>query len=257
MTALNVHAWGPPGGSPVLIVHGVTNTGARYRALAQEQLPEARVLAPDLRGHGGSTGDPPWGVESHVADLIDTLDAEGVERALVVGHSFGGLLALHLAAAAPARARALVLLDPAVGLPPARAAAQAEAARRDEGWASEDEARAGREALRPPHARGTVDEDLATFLVRGGDGRVRFRYSRPAVVAAWGEMARPAPSLAGYPGTVTLVAAHLADYVTPSLRDALRRDLGDRLTETGIDAGHMLFWDAPGEVGAIVRGALA
>lgn len=256
MAALHVHSFGPPDGPAVLVAHGVTNTGARYRALAASELPDARVLAPDLRGHGGSTWDPPWGVERHVADLIETLDAEGVGSALLVGHSFGGLLALHLAAAAPARVRGVVLLDPAVALDAARAGAQAEEARHDEGWASVAEARAAREALRPPHARGTVEEDLATFLDEGPDGRMRFRHSRPAVVTAWGEMARPAPSLAGYPGRVTLVSADLADFVTPALRAALRRDLGDRLTETGIDAGHMLFWDAPAEVGAIVRAAL-
>lgn len=257
MPALHVHSWGPPGGTPLLVVHGVTNTGARYRRLAETELPGVRVLAPDLRGHGRSSWDPPWGVEQHVDDLVATLDAEGVGRAVVTGHSFGGLLALHLAARRPERVRGVVLLDPAVELPPVRAGAQAEEALRDEGWASVEEARAAREALRPAHARDTVEEDLATFLERSADGRVRFRFSRAAAVAAWGEMARVAPSLAGYPGPVTLVAANRADFVTPRLRDGLRRDLGDRLTETGIDAGHMLFWDAPAEVGAIIRAALA
>src|SRR5215210_4421723 len=134
MSALHVHAWGPAAGRPVLIVHGVTNTGARYRRLAQE-LDGARVLAPDLRGHGLSTWDPPWGVEQHVDDLVATLDAEGVERAVVAGHSFGGLIGMALAAARPERVEALALVDPAVALEPVRAGAEAEAARRDEGWA--------------------------------------------------------------------------------------------------------------------------
>ena len=239
----------------MLVAHGVTNTGLRYRRLAEELLGGLRVMAPDLRGHGRSTWDPPWGAERHVADLLATLDAAGVERATVVGHSFGGLLALHLAATAPERVGGLVLLDPAVAIEPARAGAEAEAARRDEGWATEEEARAARTALRPPHSRDTVDEDLATFLERGPDGRVRFRYSRTAVVAAWGEMARPVPSLSGYPRAATLVEARQADYVSAALRDALRRDLGERLTETSLDAGHMLFWDAADAVGAIVRAA--
>lgn len=253
MSALHVHAWGPPAGRPVLIVHGVTNTGARYRRLAQE-LDGARVLAPDLRGHGLSTWDPPWGVEQHVDDLVATLDAEGVERAVVAGHSFGGLIGMALAAARPERVEALALVDPAVALEPARAGAEAEAARRDEGWTSLDEARAARLELRPPHARDSVEEDLATFLEAGDDGRLRFRYSRPAAVAAWSEMARPAPSLAAYPGPVLLVEALRADYVGDALRDRLRSDLGPRLVEAPIDAGHMLFWDAREELGRVLRG---
>lgn len=256
MSALHVHSWGPADGPPLLIVHGVTNTGARYRRLAQE-LDGARALAPDLRGHGRSTWDPPWGVEQHVDDLVATLDAEAVERAVVAGHSFGGLIGMALAAARPERVQALALLDPAVALAPARAAAEAETCRRDEGWASVDEARAARLELRPPHSRDTVDEDLESFLEEGPDGRVRFRFSRSAAVAAWSEMARPAPSLAAYPGRVLLVEALQADYVGEELRDRLRSDLGPRLAEWPIDAGHMLHWDAREEVARVLRGLMA
>ena len=257
MSALHVHFWGPPGGPAVLVVHGVTNTGARYRRLAQDGLPGHRVLAPDLRGHGWSTWDPPWGADVHVADLVDTLDAAGIARASVVGHSFGGLLGILLAAAAPDRVERLALLDPAVAVDPAWAARQAEAARRDDGWSDREEARAARRALRPAHAAGTVDEDLDTFLDEGPDGRVRLRFSRPAAIVAWSDMTRPAPSLAGYPGEVLLVPALRDGYVTGALRAALARDLGERLRERPIDAGHMLFWDAHEELSAVLGGFLA
>ena len=257
MSALHLHTWGPADAPVVLVVHGVSNTGARYRRLALEGLPGHRVLAPDLRGHGGSTWDPPWGADTHVADLADTLDAAGIGRASVVGHSFGGLLGILLAAAAPDRVERLALLDPAAAMEPARAARQAEAVRHDDGWADREEASTARRALRPPHAAGTVDEDLDTFLGEDPDGRVRLRFSRPAVITAWSEMARPAPSLAGYPGEVLLVPALRDGYVSAALRAALRRDLGERLREHGIDAGHMLFWDAHEELSALLRGFLA
>jgi lipase len=257
LTALHLHSWGSPEAPAVLVVHGVTNTGARYRRLAEEGLPQHRVMAPDLRGHGGSTWDPPWGADVHVADLVDTLDAAGIATASVVGHSFGGLLGIMLAAALPERVERLALLDPAVAVAPAWAARQAETVRRDDGWADREGARAARRALRPAHAAGTVDEDLDTFLSEDPDGRVRLRFSRPAAVTAWSEMARPAPSLAGYHGKVLLVPALRDGYVTEALRAALRRDLGPRLSERGIDAGHMLFWDAHDELSAVLRGFLA
>jgi lipase len=257
MSVLHLFAWGPADGPPVLMVHGVTNTGRRFRELAEEHLAGLRVLAPDLRGHGLSTWDPPWGAERHVADLLETLDRAGVQRPVVVGHSFGGMLGLHLAATAPERVAALVLLDPAVALDPARAGAEAEAARTDEGWAGVEEARAARLSLRPPQSRHTVEEDLATFLREGPDGRWRLNFSRPAAVSAWGEMARPAPDLTRFRGQVDLVVAQRADYVTEALRTSLHRDLGPRLAETVVDAGHALYWDAPDAVARVVRRAVA
>ncbi len=63
----------------------------------------------DLRGFGRS--GPPLGPFSHAADVLGMLDAAAIERALVVGASFGGLVALDLAAAHPGRVAGLVLAD--------------------------------------------------------------------------------------------------------------------------------------------------
>ena len=67
-----------------------------------------RVLAPDLRGFGDRPHES--GPFSHADDILALLDAEGIERAAVVGSSFGGRVALEVAATAPDRVRALVLL---------------------------------------------------------------------------------------------------------------------------------------------------
>ena len=240
----------------MLALHGVTGHGGRYRRLAERGLPELRWLAPDLRGHGHSTWDAPWGVAQHAADLLETLDAEGVERCPIVGHSFGGLLAMELAAAAPTRFDLLVLLDPAMGLPGDEMREIAEDVRRDEGWASREEASAARKADRPEHARDVVDEDLDAALEQGEDGRFRLRYLRSAVICAWSEMARPVPSLAGWPGKVLLVPGTQSDYVGDAQRGSLARDLGDRFREQGVDSDHVVYWDAFDELVAVLRPAL-
>jgi lipase len=251
VSTLRLHTWGPDGGAPVLLVHGVTGHGGRLRRLAEEGLAGMRVIAPDLRGHGDSTWDPPWGAARHVADLLETLDAARLDVVDVAGHSFGGLLALHLAAEAPARVRRLALIDPAVALPAFRAAAEAATVIADPGWDDFAAAREARRRLRPAHAMDTVDEDLAGFLHIAPDGRHRLRYSRPAAICAWSEMAGPPRTPAPLP--TLLVTAARADFVTPALRSALRRDLGSALDERTIDAGHMLFWDAHDELAAYLR----
>jgi lipase len=261
MTRLIVHRFGPPVGRgaaiPILAIHGVKGHGRRFRRLAEEAWPERTTIAVDLRGHGASTWDPPWDAATHVADLLETLDAEGVERAAVVGHSFGGCLATHLAATAPDRVARFALLDPAIAMPPARMTSEAEETRRDEGWPTLEAARKARRADRPDHARDVVEEDLAAHLREDPDGRWRLRFSRPAVIVGWSEMARPPVSLAGFGGHGLLLVGGREDYVMPALRSALERDLGSRLTVRTIDVGHMVFWDAFETTAAIVAAFLA
>ena len=245
MTPLHTHVYGDPDGLPLLAVHGVQSHGERWRKLAEERLATRHVLAPDLRGHGRSTGLPPWGLEQHVADLLELADAAELDTFDVLGHSFGGLVALHLAAAVPRRVRRVALLDPAIALDPDIALASAESARVDDGWATADEARAARLEGHRPEALPMVEEDLAQALERGDDGRYRLRWSRAAAVAAWGEMARPMPAVAGLP--TLLVWATQERYVRPHIIERLREGLGPQLEVRPVEAGHMLLWDAYAE----------
>jgi lipase len=253
---LEVHRFGADDGAPLLAVHGVTGHGGRYRTLAQRGLPQRRWLAVDLRGHGRSTWDAPWTSERHVADLLETLDAESIERCDVIGHSFGGLLAMHLAATAPERVGRVVLLDPAIAESGHEMLEAAEETRHDEGWESRDEALRARSEGRPAQALPHVAADLDEALEQGGDGRWRLRYCRSAVVTAWSEMARDPASLGGFQGELLLVSALQDGMVTDALVEALRRDLGERLTMREIEAGHVIYWDAFDELVAVLRPVL-
>ena len=71
------------------------------------------VLAIDLPGHCKSEGAPPQSVEEAAQFVIALLDAAGVERAALVGHSFGSLIALEAAARAPERVTHLALVGTA------------------------------------------------------------------------------------------------------------------------------------------------
>lgn len=239
-----MHRFGDPGGAPLLALHGVTGHGGRYRPVATGGFPERRWLAVDLRGHGGSTWDAPWSAEQHVRDILETMDAEGVQRFDVVGHSFGGLLATRLAAAVPDRVGHVVLLDPAIALDPHDMLETAEETRRDDGWPSRAEALEERtEGLSEQAARFAI-ADAEEVLERGEDGRWRMPYCRPAVITAWSEMAYPTASVAAFPGELLLLPAGREDVVGPHVVEALRADLGDRLTVQVMDAGHMVYWDA-------------
>ena len=251
---LHVHPFGPADGRPVLAMHGVTGHGARYRVLA-EALPGVRVHAVDLRGHGRSPWNPPWRIEQHVADVLGVLDGLGLDRATVVGHSFGGAIAVHLARTAPERVERLVLLDPALGLDPERMLEQAEAMRADESFPDLDAARADRAQRWAGLPADRIEAELAEHLVADGD-RLRYRYCQSAVVVAWSEMARPAITPPAGTPTLLLPAAK-ADFVDPAWVEACRAELGDALTVAEVDAGHMLFLERTEEVARLVGEFLA
>jgi lipase len=245
---LHVHDWGPAHGHALFCLHGVTGWGGRFRRLAQEKLTAYRVYAPDLRGHGVSDWEPPWNLGANVGDLVDTLDALHLERVDVVGHSFGGRLALELAARRPERVARLVLLDPAVWVPPPVALERAELIRPDESWASVDEAIAARLADVPRADRDVVATELAHQLFLGEDGRWRIRFARSAVIAAFGEMAKP-PPLDRVVARTLLIRGCDSEVVPPELVDLLRDTMPGWEVVT-VPGGHIVLWDAFEETAA-------
>jgi pimeloyl-ACP methyl ester carboxylesterase len=101
-------------GTPVVLVHGLNNTGWIWaRPGAGLAADGRRVLAPTQRGHGASDKRDDLSLEATSADLEALLDAEGLDRVHLAGHSWGGKVAMHFAATRPARLRSLVLADPA------------------------------------------------------------------------------------------------------------------------------------------------
>ena len=219
-----------------------------------EALPELHLIAVDLRGHGRSPWTPPWHIEQHVSDALHVLDELGLARVVVLGHSYGGAIAVHLARTAPERVERLMLLDPAFGLDPADMLATAEEMRADESYSDLAAARADRAERWPGIAAELVDAELAEHLVPDG-GRWRYRYSRAAVVAAWGEMARPALTPpAGIP--TLLLPSMQADFVDPAWVQACRAELGAALDVHGIDAGHMVYLERTAQVADRIRAFL-
>lgn len=102
-------------GTPVLLLHGVPETSSSWHEVAPALAADGRrVLAPDLPGLGGSSYAGPFDVGSVVAEVLALLDAELPRRQVdVVGHDWGGTIALALAALHPDRVRRLVVANTA------------------------------------------------------------------------------------------------------------------------------------------------
>jgi pimeloyl-ACP methyl ester carboxylesterase len=103
-----VGEYAPAGGEPALILHGGPGMSDYTEPLADELSRSFRAIRYQQRGKSPSTTAGPLTVEAHVADAFAVLDELRLERAWVVGHSWGGHLAMHVAAAEPQRVSGLV-----------------------------------------------------------------------------------------------------------------------------------------------------
>jgi lipase len=247
--------WGEEGAPVLVCLHGVTNHGRHFARLAERLADRFHVVALDLRGHGDSDWEPPWNLEQHVADV---LEAAPPGPAAWLGHSFGGRVAYEAAAAAPERVERLVLLDPAILIPPGVALNAAENARPDRSYASFEEGidRRYEESALQAAPRALVEEELRVHLLESGDGRFRYRYSQSAVVAAYGEMARQPPPFEQVTVRTLLLLGEDSYLPYDHLLEAHTAALGERLQVVRVPGGHTVLWDALEETAAAVAGFL-
>lgn len=150
---------------PVVLLHGVLQTGEGMRHLAEQLAHDREVLVPDLRGRGESEQpvagyDPPT-MADDVAALLDRL---GMERPALIGRLHGGLVAYHLAARRPELVSGIVLGDANPEVSAERAAqALALVGALPQGFSSREDATRFYEedlGLSPDRARHDIPSDL-------------------------------------------------------------------------------------------------
>ena len=113
---MHVRAWGSPDGRPLVFWHALgSGTSGAYLTEVAPTLTAAGLwlLAPDALGFGESPALPPERYEtgSVVGMVRDLLDERGIDRAILMGHSWGGTIMTAFAAAHPERVEGMVLVD--------------------------------------------------------------------------------------------------------------------------------------------------
>jgi pimeloyl-ACP methyl ester carboxylesterase len=109
-----VHVEQAGSGEPVVLIHGFGASTYSWRKVMPALAASHRVVAVDLNGFGYTqrpTSRASYTREAQAKLVLGTLDALGIDRAHIVGHSYGGGLTLYLASRHPERFRTMVLVD--------------------------------------------------------------------------------------------------------------------------------------------------
>ena len=101
-------------GSPLLLIHGSFSNGPTTWARQMEEIRHYhRLIVVDRRGHGQSPAEPrPYTIASDALDVLEAAGRAGGGEIHVVGHSYGGMVALEMARIEPHRIRSLHLIEP-------------------------------------------------------------------------------------------------------------------------------------------------
>lgn len=105
---------GPEDGVPIILIHGATDSRLSWAQIVPALADTYRVYVPELRGHGKT--DKPDGVDGkytvaeHTADIIAFMDAVGIEKANIAGHSLGSMIAQNLAIDAADKVTTITLI---------------------------------------------------------------------------------------------------------------------------------------------------
>ena len=258
-TRLTYRAFGAAHGAerevPIVLLHATLSVSVQLAGLGRLLAARGPVYALDRRGSGESPQPAPWplDVAVHVADVAALLDAEGIAAAILVGHSFGGVVALEAAARLRGRVMAVVAWEPPYG-PLADGATRAQFA-------------AVALATERAHATGGAAAAAATFLEGvAGDGAWSALPERArAFLAAQGDGAYADAALTGLDAAglaqidvpVAILTGAASDpFYAPIARAVVSRVPGARLvTLDGLR--HTAPISDPDPVAAAILGTLA
>jgi pimeloyl-ACP methyl ester carboxylesterase len=241
--------WGSEGRHPVVLVHGSRLHAHVWNDFGRRFRDRYHVIAVDQRGHGDSgwCASAGYQLDALCRDLRSVVEARGLKRYTLIGHSLGGRVSMLYASRHQAEIERLVLVDITPGRASAPTAPQRGGGAQPRDFETEDAAieYLARAMSRAP--RSLVEESVRHGLRRNDAGRYVWKYdpvlfkqrvALPPGVDLWNAMSTVAvPTLLQYGSESDVVNADLAE----RLRTTMPRCTVERIE----GAGHGLFTDRP------------
>ncbi|WP_416412961.1 esterase [Pantoea sp. App145] len=236
-----------PEATPILLIHGLFGSLDNLGVLARGLRDACPTLQVDVRNHGLSGRSEIMNYPAMAQDIVETLDAQGIDRVSVVGHSMGGKIAMALSAIAPHRIEKLVMID--------IAPVDYQTRRHDEIFAAIRAVSAAGVTRRSEAAevmRTLLDEEgVIQFILKSfQDGEWRFNvpvlWDNYTTISGWEEIpAWPHPAL--------FIRGGDSPYLDNQHRDALLRQFPQAHAHVISGAGHWVHAEKPEAVLRAVR----
>ena len=249
---MKLHAESEGAGEAVVILHGLMGSCENWRGVRAELAVRFRVVCLDLPNHGRSPPAAVFDLRSMGDDVIETLDALGVDQAVVVGHSLGGKVAMQMASDHADRLQGLVVVDISpraiqpVHLFVLRACQQLD--------------------LAAATRRSELDEALARFLpqqatrdfllknvIRDTAGRFVWRVPLPHLIGNYRTVSDAPPLVAPYVGPALFIAGENSPFRLRADERLIRGWFPAATFVTIPGAGHLVHADQPEAFVAQVR----
>lgn len=230
---------GGAGNPPLVILHGMLGSSRNWQTTGRDLAAKYHVLAPDLRNHGGSPHAALMMYPAMAEDVIRWLDAQGLARVTLLGHSMGGKVAMLLACRQPERVAGLIVVDIAPKGYHWVARRDEFAAMNELDLASLPSRAAAEQLLAPRISDWGLRKFLTTSLERTGHGPWRWTFNLPVLSAALPALeTNPLGAADHFGGPALFITGGKSPYVGAGDHEAIRRHFPRARIETMPGAGH-------------------
>lgn len=257
MIKLNHRDLGGAGLPPLVVLHGLLGSSRNWQTAGRDLTDQFHVLAVDLRNHGASPHAETMTYPEMMEDVVGWLDAQGLARVTLLGHSMGGKTAMLLACRHPERVERLIVAD---------------IAPKDYYWVGHrvNFAAMNELDLESVHSRAEAElrlearvhdwamrKFLATNLERGDDGASwRWTINLPAITAALPVLEKNSVEAGDrFAGPVLFITGGKSEYVGADDHAAIREHFPAARIETIAESGHNPHMETREKFVALVRGA--
>ena len=230
---------GGTGQPPLVLLHGMLGSSRNWASAGADLAAHFHVGALDLRNHGRSPHAAEMTYAAMMADVLAWLDAQGIARATVLGHSMGGKVAMLLACRHPERVARLVAVD---------------IAPRDYFWPAHRQSFAAMNELQLADLRTRGDAELrfaarvpslgmrkflATNLEQDGAGKWTWQINLPVLTASLPDLEKnPLTAADQFEGPVRFIAGGQSNYIEPGDHAAIRTYFPHAVVEVIPEANH-------------------